>query len=531
MGAPLVLVLGTLAALPWLVQTRAVQAHLAHAASQTLGRPVRFASLSVAALPLPSIRIRKLEVGEEARAATGPLVTVEDARMRVKVRPLLAGRVELADVILQGVEATLIDEHGRWLVPGFPVTAGGRVVPRGGPAGSGTAPGVGALGAAALSRLVIVDGTLLLGPRGAASPRLEQVRLTLAPAGRPDVLAASGEAVAQPGGVRVRLAEAQLALAVGRPVADAAVRASVEVEAADVSSLLAAATGSPLASGAASGTIRVSGTIGRPYAEADLRAPRVLLAPPAVRLSSDPSACAGRSRQALALEDLRMPLTLTSGGVVAAPVQARASGGTMSLVLEFRLHPSALLVVRDIKVSGMELEPVLAGYLCQPYGVSGPLELSGEIALAPGDPWGTLTGAGRFRVGRGHAIGSGLIAALHEAARAGPTFASLVLLPDHGRSTAAAPPDFESIGGSYTVTGGVVSTDDFVYQGRRVRAAIAGTYRVADGRIDAGVTLTRGRDQARARVSGTPGKVVVTPSGVAGADGDGIRRLAAGPAR
>jgi hypothetical protein len=77
----------------------------------------------------------------------------------------------------------------------------------------------------------------------------------------------------------------------------------------------------------------------------------------------------------------------------------------------------------------------------------------------------------------------------------------------------------------------VLSTDDLEYRSRRLRAAVAGTYHAADGRVDVGVTLTRGRDQARARVSGMPGRVVVTPSGMAAGDAEGIRRLAAGPAR
>ena len=522
-GVLIVLALGTLAALPWLVETRVGQSYLTHTASQMLGRPARFASVSVSTFPLPAIRIQKLEVGDEARSGSRPFLTVEDVRMRVKIRPLLTGRLELADVTLSGLELALIDEAGRWNVASLQAAASGRA-PRGGSVGSGPSPGMSALGVAVFSRLAIADGTVFLGKRGAGSPRLAHVRLTLAPAGRPDVFTASGEAVVQPGDARVRLAEALLTFAVGRPVADAGVRASVDVEAADVSTLVTAATGAPLATGPASGTLRLRGTLGRLHAEGDVRAPRLLLPPVS-------SSCASRSRRPLALEDLRAPFTLSSGGFIASPAQARASGGAVSLAMELRLHPSPVLVVRNIRVTGVELEPLLGAYLCQPYGVSGPLELSGEIALAPGDPWRTLAGSGRFRVGRGHALGAGLVTAMNEAARAGQSFASLVLLPEGRHWTAEAPPDFESIAGSYTVVDGVVSTDDLVYQSRRMRAALAGTYRVADGRVDMGVTLTRGRDQARARVSGMPGKVVVTPSGVAAGDVDQIRRFAGGPAR
>ena len=45
------LAVAAIVALPWLLDTPAVQAQVAQAVSHALGRPVRFASLSVSALP------------------------------------------------------------------------------------------------------------------------------------------------------------------------------------------------------------------------------------------------------------------------------------------------------------------------------------------------------------------------------------------------------------------------------------------------------------------------------------------------
>lgn len=52
-------------ALPRLIDTPRVQAMIASSAAQAVGRPVKFASLSVGLFPLPSIELHKLEVAED----------------------------------------------------------------------------------------------------------------------------------------------------------------------------------------------------------------------------------------------------------------------------------------------------------------------------------------------------------------------------------------------------------------------------------------------------------------------------------
>jgi len=53
-----VLLVGALLAVPLLLDSPAMQAYVQQQASHALGRPVKFGGLSIAALPLPSVRLR-----------------------------------------------------------------------------------------------------------------------------------------------------------------------------------------------------------------------------------------------------------------------------------------------------------------------------------------------------------------------------------------------------------------------------------------------------------------------------------------
>src|SRR5258708_38479464 len=87
-----VLGVGALLAVPLLLDSPAMQAYVQQQASHALGRPVKFGGLSIAALPLPSGRLRPLQVAEDPAFGPGPLVTVNEGRMRIRLRPLLQGR-------------------------------------------------------------------------------------------------------------------------------------------------------------------------------------------------------------------------------------------------------------------------------------------------------------------------------------------------------------------------------------------------------------------------------------------------------
>src|SRR5512144_715771 len=66
-----VLVVGALLAVPLLLDSPAMQAYVQQTASHALGRPVKFGGLSISALPLPSVRLRQLQVAEDPAFGSG----------------------------------------------------------------------------------------------------------------------------------------------------------------------------------------------------------------------------------------------------------------------------------------------------------------------------------------------------------------------------------------------------------------------------------------------------------------------------
>src|SRR5262249_4885130 len=113
-GILVLVVVAALAALPWLLNTSGFQQYGAHAATQAIGRRVRFSSLSIAPFPLPSVKLRGLEVADDPAFGSGPFLTVGEGRMGIRLRPLLSGRIELADLVLDQPRITLAsDERGR----------------------------------------------------------------------------------------------------------------------------------------------------------------------------------------------------------------------------------------------------------------------------------------------------------------------------------------------------------------------------------------------------------------------------------
>src|SRR5262249_44799144 len=89
-----------LAALPWFLNTPAFQAFVAQSASHQLARSVRFASLSISPFPLPTVKLRGLEVAEDPAFGPGPFLAVGEGRIGIRLRPLISGRIELAALSL-----------------------------------------------------------------------------------------------------------------------------------------------------------------------------------------------------------------------------------------------------------------------------------------------------------------------------------------------------------------------------------------------------------------------------------------------
>jgi AsmA protein len=513
-GVLVLVMAASLAALPWFLNTPAFQSYVAQSASQALNRPVRFTSLSISPFPLPTVKLRGLHVAEDPGFGPGPFVIVKEGRMRIALRPLLSRRIELADLTLHAPRIDLVeDARGRWNWASLGVP---------GPSAAGPARGGGRLGgpsmtAVLLSRVRIVDGTMGYRRLGAARSDLavEKVNLTIAQTAPGAALVLHGDAVAQPGNVELKIREGTLTPAGARSFADMALKATVDVEARDVAPLGAALAPAPVMTGPMKGRLQISGSPARVVATGDLVLSRLTL-------SDERPRCEPRRRQLL-FSDLRVPVSYTMATLDSVPLEAKLARGAVSLRLGVALGSAPTAALKNINVKGVELGPILVDFFCQPYAVTGPLDLTGEASLHPADPWQTLNGAGRLRIGAGRVMGREVVTLVREVvALAG--VAAAVLAPEQ-RVRSGSPLDFDSITASYTITNGVLKTTDLLYRAADVSIASAGTVTLEDGRVNMDVTLTQGPNRVKGVVSGTAGALRVVPTSIQVPDARGIRKF------
>jgi AsmA protein len=513
-GGLALLLLAALAALPWFLNTKAFQAYVAQAATHTVGRHVRFASLTIVPFPLPSVKVRGLEVADDPTFRTGPFLTMREGRIGIRIRPLLSGRIELADLTLEEPTITVVeDQRGRWNWASLGVSAPGPT----GASKVGARVGAVTARAALLSQISVVDGRMRYGKLGVKESdlQLEKINLTISQAAQGAGFRFQGSAVAEPGSVKLVIREASLTPAGSRSLAEMALRGTVEVETRDVGPIGGVLVTRPAVAGAMNGRFEVSGTPSRLAATGVARSDRLVL-------SEERPQCEPRRRQ-LTTRDLRIPIAYTGTRIESAPLQAKVVNGSVTLRLSIALGSRPAATLKDIKITGVDLGPVLIDFLCQPGAVTGPMDLMGEASLRLDDPWRTVSGSGRLKIGPGRVTGKDVVNLINEAA-ALADLASAVAGPAR-RGLRAAPLDFTSITATYTITGGVVKTDDLVYEGPDLRVAGAGTFGLADGRVTMALTLTQGRNEVKALVSGTTGSLHIVPTAVRVPDARGIRKF------
>lgn len=504
-----VLVLGALLALPLLLDTPAVQTYAAQAASHALGRPVKFQGLSISALPLPTVKLRGLQVAEDPSFGPGPFITVAEGRMRIRIRPLLQGRVELADLTLEEPRIHVVeDAAGRLNV----ATLGGGAPPAPtGPPRVGTSrPGVAAASAVVLSRVRIVKGAIDYQKAGAKSAQftVDAIDVTVTRAAAGEALRISGSAQAQPGNVKLTIVEATVSAAPGRALGDGQVKAIVDIESRDVAPAAALFIPTPSVSGPLKGRVEVSGTAARLTATGAVAFERLTV-------SAQQPHCLEPKRRTLTLDDVRVPLLYTPAQLESQAVQSKVAKGTVSFRLAVAPGPPRVATLRDITVKGMQLEPVLVDYLCQRNAVTGPLDLTGGASLRLPDALPSLNGSGQVHIGAGRVIGPDLLHALGQALALTDLVSGTLEAGRRGsRPAAGSPLSFDSITASYTITNGVARTEDLVYQARDLRLTGAGTYGLVDGRTAMDVLVTQGGNRVKARVAGGPGALTIVPTDV-----------------
>jgi len=501
LGVFLALVVGALALLPRLLDTAAFRAHVIQAAGQAVGRPVKFASLSVSLLPLPNVALRDLEIADDPRFGTTPVLRVGEVTVRVRLRPLLSLRIELASVTLDKAQVELVEAGGRWNVAtltgaAMPAKTAPRAVPG--------IPGATAAGGVMVSRIGLTNAVVHVKRIGEkrGDVRIEDINASVAGVGGAD-LDIRGEARVEPGGLKLR----HLRMTVGMRGADMPIRGSLELEGADVAPLARAfVAASPEVSGPVKGKIQVSGTASRLGATGQLDLSRVTL-------SEERPQCAPPTRRQLALDDVRVPFLLKPSSLESAPLSAKLGKGSIALTVTAGLdEPSPRLTLTRITIERVELLPVLQGYLCHGFAVAGPLDLGGDLSMRPADPWRSMNGAGRFKIGKGRVVGEGALKLVRDVLESGSVVDQALRGKFSGSGKTAL--DFDSITGSYRITAGVLRTDDLLYQGQDLKVTAAGTYALADGRTDMNVVATQGASQLRAQVTGSGGSMRIIPTGV-----------------
>ena len=493
-AALVLVVVAALIAVPFLVDTPRVQALIASNASQALGRPVKFRSMSISVLPLPAVALHGLEIAEDPQFGTTPFVQLETGKVRLKLGPLLTGRVELGDIELKKPVITVVQAaDGRMnistLGTGAREPKPGERPPRGGGGGTGAA---GALA----SKISIDHGTVayIAHAKGGVTSqyRVEDLDLTLT-GGGPQIAFKSDFKV-KPGDLAVKVADGQVALNGGKPLTDAQLRGVVTIDGKDIGDLAKNALGpTPVFGGALKGKLALSGTLGAPAVSGDIEVTK-----PSV--TQGQPTCPEPKRRTLTLGTLKLNAGYRDQVLAARPLTTSLGEGTITGQLSLSLAPGMRTQISDLGIKAVPLEKVLVDYLCEGYAITGPLDLAGGVTFSAQDLWHTLSGPGTLKIGHGKVVGRQALALLSGIVRVGGAVSALLSndLPNLGDS----PLEFESITGTYQIVNGVITTRDLLYTSKPMKVAIAGSFGFATRNMDLDMTISHGRGDLKAKVTG-----------------------------
>ena len=493
-AALVLVVVAALIAVPFLVDTPRVQALIASNASQALGRPVKFRSMSISVLPLPAVALHGLEIAEDPQFGTTPFVQLETGKVRLKLGPLLTGRVELGDIELKKPVITVVQAaDGRMnistLGTGAREPKPGERPPRGGGGGTGAA---GALA----SKISIDHGTVayIAHAKGGVTSqyRVEDLDLTLT-GGGPQIAFKSDFKV-KPGDLAVKVADGQVALNGGKPLTDAQLRGVVTIDGKDIGDLAKNALGpTPVFGGALKGKLALSGTLGAPAVSGDIEVTK-----PSV--TQGQPTCPEPKRRTLTLGTLKLNAGYRDQVLASRPLTTSLGEGTITGQLSLSLAPGMRTQISDLGIKAVPLEKVLVDYLCDGYAITGPLDLAGGATFSAQDLWHTLSGPGTLKIGHGKVVGRQALALLSGIVRVGGAVSALLSndLPNLGDS----PLEFESITGTYQIVNGVITTRDLLYTSKPMKVAIAGSFGFATRNMDLDMTISHGRGDLKAKVTG-----------------------------
>ena len=493
-AALVLVVVAALIAVPFLVDTLRVQALIASNASQALGRPVKFRSMSISVLPLPAVALHGLEIAEDPQFGTTPFVQLETGKVRLKLGPLLTGRVELGDIELKKPVITVVQAaDGRMNIS--TLGTGAREPKPGERPPRGSGGGTGAAGALA-SKISIDHGTVayIAHAKGGVTSqyRVEDLDLTLT-GGGPQIAFKSDFKV-KPGDLAVKVADGQVALNGGKPLTDAQLRGVVTIDGKDIGDLAKNALGpTPVFGGALKGKLALSGTLGAPAVSGDIEVTK-----PSV--TQGQPTCPEPKRRTLTLGTLKLNAGYRDQVLASRPLTTSLGEGTITGQLSLSLASGMRTQISDLGIKAVPLEKVLVDYLCDGYAITGPLDLAGGATFSAQDLWHTLSGPGTLKIGHGKVVGRQALALLSGIVRVGGAVSALLSndLPNLGDS----PLEFESITGTYQIVNGVITTRDLLYTSKPMKVAIAGSFGFATRNMDLDMTISHGRGDLKAKVTG-----------------------------
>lgn len=481
------------ARLPW------VRAQAAASLVQAVGRPVRFGTLALRLWPAPALEAHGLEIADDPRFGPEPFALVERAALRLRLRPLLLGGVEVDSVVLTRPRLRLVEGDGRrWNVASLGSVREASAAGRAAAGGREARPAPLAGPAAAPRRVVVEGGSIAFVPLAELGlRRVEDVRLVVTASERS--IEVEGGGIVGPGGIAVALHGVRVTP--GRGGADARLEGGISLRGGPAAGPLSALPAGLTLSGRLTASLVLGGTLAAPTLTGEVRLERASLA-------RDGTGCHPPGPRTLALEAVTLALAWTEGAISGRPLQASHGGGTVAATVHAVTGRGGRITLDGLRVSGLPLGPVLGDFLCDGYAVTGPLELAGRLVFDARDPARTLSGDGRLAIRNGTVVGPRAVALFGDVARAGGV---------------AAPFEFDSITATYRIEEGVVSTHDLRYAGTELRVWADGRYALATGDLDVAMRVQHAGGRVRARLSGTAQAPALRVETAAAARGDQSR--------
>jgi AsmA protein len=484
-GAAVALAGGVLLALPYAVDLPRVQTLLQAEATRLLDRPVRFERVSLSYWPLPAVRVLRLRVANPPGFGSEPLLAVDEARVRVRLLPLLRGRLQFGELTLASPRV-LVEQRrdGSWNLP----------VP--GPSRPGpAAPFV------LVSRVRLQDGQVEIrvpGPGATliAAHLVDRIDVALDDLGWHEPIRLH-LAARLPGGGLSLTVEGQIGplAAAGTDLAGLPARLAARFLAEE----RARAADAPFwVSGKGEGVLRVAGPLGNLTGEGRLSFPRLTV-------SQRPGACPGRAPGALVIEAVEAPVEVAGPRIAFRPFGLRVAGGTVrgGAVLTWRAGAPTVQLA-DVRIQDVAAEPIVVDFLCQPYGLTGRVAGTGEVAFSGTGEELLRSARGRWQLqaGPGRLVGPAVLSLVSGVLRVGSALLSVATL-DPG-SLLASPLEFQSLAAAGTVADGQVRVRQLAMQSQNLRVSGLGSYGLVDRRLDFDLEVRTGPTAFAVKVGGTP---------------------------